>query len=221
MKYTKDFLEPIVNSSFSYSEVLRKLNLQFTGGNNSYIRKVISREQIDVSHFKGISWNKGRTFGPKNHIDDYLSNKKFIKSNDLKSRLIKEGYFKENCEMCGLSEWIGYKIPLELHHKDNNHNNNNLENLQILCPNCHYLTHKLDRDCQKVKQKKKILDKEKKRKSQPKPNLRKVERPTYEVLIAEIKNSNYSAIGRKYGVSDNAIRKWVSFYEKQLQVSPN
>jgi predicted nucleic-acid-binding Zn-ribbon protein len=221
MKYTKEFLEPLVNSSFSYSEVLRKLNLQFTGGNNSHIRKVISREQIDVSHFKGSNWNKGKIFGPKRHIDDYLSNKVYITSNDLKLRLIREGYFQEKCEKCGLSEWFGDSMPLELHHKDNNHNNNNLENLQILCPNCHYLTHKLDRDCQKAKKKKESLDKEKKRKSKPKPNIRKVERPPYNILLEEIKNSNYSAVGRKYGVSDNAIRKWISFYEKQSQVSPN
>ena len=45
------------------------------------------------------------------------------------------------CECCGLSEWMGKPIPLELHHKDFNHYNNSLDNLQILCANCHMQAH--------------------------------------------------------------------------------
>jgi transposase-like protein len=48
----------------------------------------------------------------------------------------------------------------------------------------------------------------------PRPETRKVERPPYDVLMAELAASNYSAVGRKYGVSDNAVRKWVRWYEQ-------
>ena len=56
-------------------------------------------------------------------------------------RLIEEGIKEEKCECCGLSEWMGKPIPLELHHKDFNHYNNSLENLQILCSNYHMQAH--------------------------------------------------------------------------------
>jgi hypothetical protein len=52
------------------------------------------------------------------------------------------------------------------------------------------------------------------RKGRPNPGARKVrERPPYEQLLAEIAATSWSAVGRKYGVSDNAIRKWVRTYE--------
>jgi transposase-like protein len=51
----------------------------------------------------------------------------------------------------------------------------------------------------------------------PVPNIRKVERPSYERLLAEIDATSYLAVGRKYGVSDNAVRKWVRFYERQME----
>jgi hypothetical protein len=62
-----------------------------------------------------------------------------VKSHILKMKLIRDGLKEEKCEICGLQEWLGEKIPLELHHKDGNHFNNKLENLEILCPNCHAL----------------------------------------------------------------------------------
>lgn len=70
---------------------------------------------------------------------EYIKNKRAICSHKLKIKLIKDGLKKEKCEICGLSEWIGHKIPLELHHKDGDHYNNALENLIVLCPNCHAL----------------------------------------------------------------------------------
>lgn len=207
-------LESLVDTSISYNSLLKKLNLQLSGGNQSHIRKVISRFGIDTSHFTGKSHSKGKKFPSKHPIEEYLSNKRIITSHALKLRLVKEGIFEDICDHCKLDEWMGVKLPLELHHKDNNHNNNNLSNLQILCPNCHAIFHKLDRDCRITIHKTKTKTKEKIRKSQPKLHLRKVERPTYEILMEELKNSNYTKIGRKYGVSDNAVRKWVKFYER-------
>lgn len=72
----------------------------------------------------------------------YLSNQKTISASALRKKIIEEGLKEEKCEHCGLSEWMGEKIPLELHHINMNHNDNSIENLQILCPNCHSLVHK-------------------------------------------------------------------------------
>jgi len=66
--------------------------------------------------------------------------KKDFVSSRLRKRLIEEGYKKNICEKCGITEWMGQKITLELHHIDGNRINNKLENLAILCPNCHSLT---------------------------------------------------------------------------------
>ena len=58
----------------------------------------------------------------------------------LHDKLLKEGVKEYKCERCGISEWFGQRIPIELHHIDGDHNNNKLENLIFLCPNCHSIT---------------------------------------------------------------------------------
>ena len=68
-----------------------------------------------------------------------LSNKR-LSSTRLRIFLVKNGFKQEKCESCNLSEWMTLRIPLELHHVDGNPLNNNFENLQILCPNCHAQT---------------------------------------------------------------------------------
>ena len=59
---------------------------------------------------------------------DYLANSKDIQTNKIRNKLLKEGFKEHKCECCGNSEWLGQPIPLEVHHKDGNRNNNTLEN---------------------------------------------------------------------------------------------
>ena len=139
-KYTVDQLMEAVKESTSYAQVLSKVGLVPAGGNYETIKKAITFYDLDSSHFTGQGWNKGKTFGPKRPIEDYLSNKYPTKSYRLKERLINDGYLDSICSNCNLTQWLGDAIPLELHHKDGDHNNNNLDNLQLLCPNCHTLT---------------------------------------------------------------------------------
>ena len=68
-------------------------------------------------------------------IEEYLQSN--IANSKKRIRLIEEGIKENKCEICGLSEWMGKPIPLELHHIDCNHFNNSIDNLQILCSNCH------------------------------------------------------------------------------------
>jgi len=65
---------------------------------------------------------------------------KTYQTQKLKNRLLKEGFKVYQCEACALKLWQGVPIPLELHHVDGNRMNNALENLKLLCPNCHALT---------------------------------------------------------------------------------
>ena len=76
----------------------------------------------------------------KMNLIEYLKNSKDIQSNKVRIRLLEEGYKEHKCENCGLTEWLGNPIPLELHHKDGNRNNNTIENFVLLCPNCHAFT---------------------------------------------------------------------------------
>ncbi len=140
IKYTKEKLEQVVKRSTSYSDVCRKLNLDVYGGSVTYISNKIKKFNIDTSHFVGRIYTKGFAKRP---IEDYLSNKQSVSSHHLKNRLIKEGYFEHKCYKCNETEWFGEPIPIELHHKDCNHKNNNLSNLTILCENCHAIEHRI------------------------------------------------------------------------------
>ena len=74
-------------------------------------------------------------------LDDILNGKyPYYATSQLNKRLIKEGYKEQKCECCGMTEWLGEPIPLELHHIDGNKQNHQLSNLQMLCPNCHSIT---------------------------------------------------------------------------------
>ena len=139
-KYTEQQLIEAVRTSTSVRQVLSKLGLKEAGGNYACTKQKIAKLGLNIDHFKGMGWNKGQKFGPKRPITEYLSNKVGIQSNNLKKRLINEGYKTHKCECCGITEWNGKPAPLELDHIDGNHYNNNLDNLQILCPNCHAQT---------------------------------------------------------------------------------
>lgn len=140
--YSEQELRDAVKTSGSLRQVLQKLNIVAAGGNYQTTKKRISHYRIDTSHFHGQNWNKGRTLSPKRPIEAYLCNpaKYGISSNALRSRLIREGIKEHKCEMCGITEWNGQPTPIELDHIDGNRYNNTIENLRILCPNCHAQT---------------------------------------------------------------------------------
>ena len=99
---------------------------------NSYMKKMgieYAGQQAKKGQYKGGCEYKPASF--------YFDNKHPIQSHKLKVKLIRDGLKKDECELCGISTWRGVKIPLELHHKNNNHLDNSFENLIILCPNCH------------------------------------------------------------------------------------
>lgn len=93
----------------------------------------------------GINYRKNPNRKGLIHKESRKSLEYILNSNMSNSakriRLIEEGIKEAKCECCGLSEWMGNPIPLELHHKDLNHYNNKLENLAILCSNCHMQAH--------------------------------------------------------------------------------
>lgn len=138
--YSDNDLKEAVASSTSIRQVLKKLNLKEAGGNYQTLRNYFKTLNLDISHFTGQASNKGKQLPLKRDIEDYLSNRCKIQSHKLKLRLLREGLFEPKCYCCNQTIWLGKPIPLELDHIDGNHQNNNLSNLQLLCPNCHAFT---------------------------------------------------------------------------------
>ena len=139
-KYTKEQLINAISNSTSIRQSLLSLGIAAQGGNYRVIHNAIKTYNIDISHFKQQSWAKDKIFGPKKNLEDYLSNKFPIQSYKLKLKLLQEKIFPYMCSNCKSTTWMDQKIPLELDHIDGNHKNNNLNNLRLLCPNCHALT---------------------------------------------------------------------------------
>ncbi|MGL5804520.1 MAG: HNH endonuclease [Xenococcaceae cyanobacterium] len=90
--------------------------------------------------YKGNKGGKGRQSSQRKPAVSYLYKGSTISAHDLRLRLIRDGIKPAKCESCHLSTWFNSSIPLELHHINGDRFDNRLENLQILCPNCHALT---------------------------------------------------------------------------------
>lgn len=143
-KFTDEQLINAVKTSLSKAEVMRKLNLHAGGANYDTIKKCIKQLGLDTSHFTGAAWNQGSKYTPVkpptplNQI--LIENSSWTNTNFLKKRLLREGYKEWKCECCGQTEWLGKPIALELHHINGIKDDLRIENLQILCLNCHAFT---------------------------------------------------------------------------------
>ena len=91
-------------------------------------------ESRALMNYKESGKKSTKTWNDKLLKEDFNS----LKFGRLKKRVVLEQNGK--CNKCGLNEWLGEKLVLELEHKDGNHNNDSRENLECLCPNCHSLT---------------------------------------------------------------------------------
>jgi Zn finger protein HypA/HybF involved in hydrogenase expression len=127
----------------SKSQLLKSLGIAPCGGNYRNLNDLIGKNSIDITHFKGKGWSKGlsgiiRTKIPLEKI--LVKNSTYTNSNGLRKRLIKEGIFEKKCYECNRTIWNDKEIPLELEHKNGDKRDNRIENLTIMCPNCHALT---------------------------------------------------------------------------------
>lgn len=139
-RYSDDELSQAVAASSSIRGVLQLLDLAPAGGNYATVHRKIAALSISTAHFTGQSWRRGKAVGPRRAINEYLVENSPTGSHKLKTRLIKAGLLLPVCAVCGLVEWRGLPAPLELDHIDGRHSNNRLDNLRLLCPNCHAQT---------------------------------------------------------------------------------
>ena len=154
-KYSKEEIQKMVEESFSNAELMRRMGYDGTGGNSTKVIQSIKEKyhEIDFSHFTGQVWNKGLT----KEVDERVKNNG-IKTRSLsyeevfcenskaqtkavRIRLIGDGLIEEKCNFCGMDgTWLDTKITLEVDHINGISNDNRLENLRLLCPNCHATT---------------------------------------------------------------------------------
>ena len=141
-RYTDDELISAVQTSVSIRQVLSKLGLVEAGGNYSIIKRRLQSLKVSTSHFTGKGWRGGnrKPVVSSKPIFEILQSGVVYQSYKLKRRLFVEGLKAKSCEGCFGSEWMGQPIPLELDHINGDPTDNRLENLRILCPNCHALT---------------------------------------------------------------------------------
>lgn len=239
-RYSEEEARRAIANSLCYAEALKKLGLRPAGGNHSLFRKYVDEVwQISTGHFDAEA---GRRRAARRNrpvpLDEVLVEGSAYSRGKLKARLYESGLKARYCELCGQGEiWRGTRMALILDHINGVGDDNRLGNLRIVCPNC---AATLDTHCGR---KNRLLISERKcalcgqsylprfpkqrycsrkcgtrhpkRNRIPKPAARKVIRPSYGQLSNDLDSMSFVAVGRKYGVSDNAVRKWLRWYEYQ------
>ena len=137
---TEEELRQIVEESETLAEVMRKLGYSGNRGNSiKGLKKYLDELNIDYSKFSLENLN--RYSHPRNELEDILvSGGSYTNMTRLKIRVMRSGALGDRCEICGLKEWMGKPLVLQLDHKNGNNRDNRIENLRLLCPNCHSQT---------------------------------------------------------------------------------
>lgn len=224
----KDLLQEVVNCSKTVSECVTKLGFR-TGHANDRFKMFCEKHEIDISHLQ----YRGENNSHKTRRSDdevFVKNSTYENRRLLKLRMVRMG-IPYACKECGISDtWNGKPLNLTLDHINGIYNDNRLENLCFLCPNCHSQTSTY---CGRNVKKRKIMRCKKcgnlsgknkycsdecrnthSERNKDFPRRRSdgsiIDRPTREDLIKTLRDNNcvFLRVAKIYNVSDNAVRKW-------------
>lgn len=142
-KLTKELLEPIVADSHCTSEVMRRLGYKtYMGSAHAHLSKRFRDFGIPTDHFD--SWKHARD--PRPWIRRTAASVLVKRTTGnrqhgwiLKRALLEVGV-KHACYRCGIDEWLGERLTLEVDHVDGDVLNDEQDNLRLACPNCHSIT---------------------------------------------------------------------------------
>lgn len=241
-KSTETELRLAIATSVSVAETLRQLRMCHSGGNRATVRKYAQLWGISMEHFDPHAASRSGLARRRRQLplsEVLVENSSYSRSN-LKKRLYLEGLKEPQCELCGQGDtWDGKPMSLILDHVNGVRDDNRLHNLRIVCPNCAATLHT---HCGKNKDPFRpcavcgepfrpqggiqmhysasaAAVRAASRDAQV--AARTVARPPYEQLLREIAESSFVAVGRRYGVSDQAIRKWLRAYEREREEAAN
>lgn len=224
-----DEFRDLVKNSITYTAILSVLGYTVRGGAFKLLKKRILEENIDDTHIlqNGKQIVFAHHFNKRADSDVFVKNSTYNNGSHLKKRLLQMGVL-EQCDMCGIMDsWNGKFLSLQIDHINGISNDNRIENLRIICPNCHSQTEtfagkKLNKGEPKLrgktlhndrivsKMQKKYFDSQV---GEPKLHLRRVNRPDKETLKKLLWEMPTTKIATIYGVSDKAVEKWAKSYE--------
>jgi hypothetical protein len=246
-RFTEEEAREAIADSRSWAESLRRLGYCHTGANPQTLRKWAVIWGIETSHFDPAAASNEalRRSNQKIPLSEVLVEDSTYSRSHLKRRLYEEGLKSPECELCGQGEvWRGKRMGLILDHINGVRTDHRLQNLRIVCPNCaatletHCGSNKrghtklpLWRECAACQVKfapnywdhrycsRKCGTRAPHTIGVARLAARKAERPAHEQLLGEVLEMGYRAVGRKYGVSDTAVRKWLRQYEREVALS--
>lgn len=209
----KETLEQVVQGSNSIQECLQKLNLRVAGGNFASFREGCNAFGITVPECNSRTAEHLHKIRPAaKPIKEFLVTNSNANRGSLKKRLIKEGILDLECAECHIGpEWNSKPLILQLDHINGVHNDNRLENLRLLCPNCHSQTDNF------AGRSKSILPMGQARRKETKPRRKssiprktKIDWPDVATLKEMVADSSYREVGRQLGVSDTSVKKRIT-----------
>jgi len=226
--WTDSDLIEAVRTSTTIADTLRKINLVPRGANYRTVHSEVKRLGIDTSHWLGLSHLRGKKrLLPQVELSKVLVENCEYNSATLKKRLLSLGLIDEKCGVCGQEDiWNGKKLVMVLDHINGVNNDNRIENLRMLCPNCNSQQNTF---CGKKNKGRKRYEEWKCKqcgvvvskdaslcRSCYNKSKRRVEWPSLKCLLQDVNESNFEAVGRKYGVSGKTIRDWIKYYEGKV-----
>lgn len=225
-KLSESQIRKAISESSTKHEAILKLDSNASGSFYQFLNRCIKKYDIDISHFLSHKEIIKRQFA-NGKLVTYSNEFIFKKDTKIgrhvaKKRILRDKLIPYKCILCGQNtKWKNKELVLILDHIDGDRFNNEITNLRFVCPNCNST---LDTHClgmNKLSKKRAKVDKRTKvyhkliTGSEYVPNIkiRKVERPSKENLKKLLETNTWTGIGRLYGVSDNAVRKWAKTYQ--------
>ena len=234
--FSQAALRTAISRATNWAQTLRLLGYPVKGANYRTVQRWARRWQIPTGHFDPNIARRGASQARVKSLQEVMIEHSSYARGQLKERLFIEGLKHRVCEICGQGElWHGRHMSLVLDHINGVSNDHRLHNLRIVCPNCAatFATHcgrNLPRErscpgCGQTFSPRHIRHRYcsqgcwgtvlgERLRGVPQLERRKVLRPSYEQLMEDLRTMSFLAIGRKYGVSDRAVRKWIRWYEQ-------